>query len=216
MRLKSIRRSKKQKHFFFSDIRFIFAAFIKTTGILEELKAYKIEFMGLPNGKHTFSFDIGSEFFDCFAHSEIRHGDVHLDLHMEKEENMLVFDFNFHGWVEVSCDRCLDMYREPVDFERRIYIKFGEDHSEQADDIIVIPHTETYVDISHYVYEFLHLVLPLRRVHPDDSQGRSGCDPDMLARVKAHSAGNTDPSADKPLEGAPFEALKSLRFKKSN
>ncbi len=185
-------------------------------GVLEELKAYKIEFMGLSNGNHTFSFDIGRVFFDCFAHSEIRHGDVHLDLQMEKEENMLVFFFDFDGWVEVTCDRCLDVYHEPVDFERRIYFKFGEDYAEQTDDIIVIPKTESQINVSHYVYEFLHLVLPLRRVHPDDPEGHSGCDPDMLARVQEHAAEKSQPYGDKPLEGAPFEALKSIRFKKNN
>ncbi len=183
---------------------------------MEELKAYKIEFMGLSSGNHQFSFDIGSVFFDCFAHSEIHHGDIHLDLRLEKEENMLVFDFDFNGWIEVVCDRCLDAYREEVAFERRIYFKFGDEHTEQTEDIIVIPHEQSQVDISQYVYEFLHLVLPLRRVHPDDDQGRSGCDPDMLARVEAYNTGGAHQYTEKPLEGAPFEALKSLRFKKNN
>ncbi len=183
---------------------------------MEELKAYKIEFMGLSNGNHSFSFDIGDVFFDCFAQSEIRHGDVHLDLQMEKEENMLVFSFDFGGWVELTCDRCLELYREPVGFERRMYFKFGDEHAEQSEDIVVIPHSETQLDMSHYVYEFLHLVLPLRRVHPDDAHGKSGCDPDMLARVKAHSPDKPHSGTDKPLEGEPFEALKSLRFKQNN
>jgi len=184
-------------------------------GTLEELKAYKIGFMGLAIGNHAFSFDIGRDFFACFAHSEIQHGDVHLDLRMEKEENMLVFDFSFRGWLEVACDRCLDHYREYLDFDRQMYFKFGDAHAEQTEDIILIPHTESEVDVSQYVYEFLHLALPLRRVHPDDAAGQSGCDPDMLARVRAHAADQSGQGTE-PLADSAFEALKSLRDRKNN
>ena len=36
--------------------------------------------------------------------------------------------------------------------------------------------------LSQYIYESICLSLPYQRVHPVGSDGKSGCDPDMLAR----------------------------------
>ncbi len=183
---------------------------------MEALQSYKIGFTGLSNGKHMFSFDIGSAFFDCFEQSEIAQGKVLLDLNMEKEDNMLVFEFVFKGWVELFCDRCLENYREPVDQQHMIYVKFGEEYSEPGEEVVVIPHGDRYFDVSHYVYEFLHLGLPLRRIHSDKEDGTSGCDQDMLKRAEALSPGNKQTDHNELPDGSPFEALKKLRFNKKN
>ena len=42
--------------------------------------------------------------------------------------------------------------------------------------------SETEIDLSQYIYESICLSLPYQRVHPVGSDGKSGCDPDMLAR----------------------------------
>jgi len=183
---------------------------------LEALKQYKIGFTGLANGRHHFPFDIGPAFFDCFDHSEIERASVHLDLNLDKESNMLVFDFVFSGWIELVCGRCLGCYHEPVDHQQRIYVKFGDDFKEQSEDVLVIPHTESHFDTAQYVFEFLHLMLPLRRVHPDDEAGASGCDQVMLKRVKEHTPGHRRADSAGPNRESPFEALKSLRFDKDN
>ncbi len=182
---------------------------------MDALTPYKIGFKGLSNGNHHFSFVIGPEFFDCFDQSEIDKAGIHLNLNMEKENSMLVFDFLFSGWIELVCGRCLESYREPVNDQQRIYVKFGEDFIEQSEDVVVIPHSESHIDVTQFVYEFLHLVLPLRRVHPDDESGEFGCDRYMLKRVKEHAPGHRSDSAE-PLSGSPFEALKKLRFNNDN
>jgi uncharacterized metal-binding protein YceD (DUF177 family) len=38
------------------------------------------------------------------------------------------------------------------------------------------------------MYEYIVLSLPVQRIHPDDENGRSGCDPDMLEKLKALTA----------------------------
>jgi len=183
---------------------------------MDALQSYKIGFTGLTNGKHQFSFEIGADFFDCFEQSEIHHGKVFLDLDLDKEDNMLVFGFAFTGWVELLCDRCLDNYREPVDQQHRIYVKFGDVYSEPGEEVVVIPHGDSSFDVSHYAYEFLHLGLPMRRIHHDLENGSSGCDQDMLRRAEALSPGSK-PSGHKEMPGnSPFEALKQLRFNKKN
>jgi len=183
---------------------------------LEELKPYNIEFAGLAQGTHRFTYRIGEEFFGCFEHSEINFGTISLDLTMEKESDMLVIDYVFKGHVELDCDICLKPYRQPVEHDHRMYVKFGNDFTEQSEDVIEIPSEARHFDIAHYVYEYIHLNLPIKRVHAGDGQEGSECDKEMLDKVASHSfdlkTGNTVES----LAASSQEALKKLRFDKNN
>jgi len=38
--------------------------------------------------------------------------------------------------------------------------------------------------LQQHIYEFIHLALPIRRVHPDDKKGNSTCDPIMLKKLE--------------------------------
>jgi uncharacterized metal-binding protein YceD (DUF177 family) len=44
----------------------------------------------------------------------------------------------------------------------------------------VVPIGENHFDVSPFIYEFIHLSLPVRRVHPDNEQGESTCDPEVI------------------------------------
>jgi uncharacterized metal-binding protein YceD (DUF177 family) len=74
---------------------------------------------------------------------------------------------------------------------------------EESEDVVVIPETEYQFDLSSYIYEFIHLALPVRLLHPDDEDGNSTCDPDMLRLLEtlAPTGDTFDPR---------WEALKKL------
>ncbi len=183
---------------------------------MDPLHPYKIGFTGLSIGNHRFEYIIEHDFFECFENSEISKCTVHLDLKMEKETNMLVFDFYFSGWVELDCDRCLDNYKQPVDQTHRLFVKFGDTHTEQSDDVMVIPYTESHFDISQHIYEFMHLGLPIRRAHPVDDKGNTECNKEMLEKMMKHAPGSKSKEADKSKDASTWDALKSLRFKNDN
>jgi len=183
---------------------------------LKELKPYNIEFAGLSQGTHRFSYEIGEAFFGCFEHSEIAFGAISLDLTMEKESDMLVFDYDFKGWVELDCDICLKPCRQPVDHEHRMYVKFGNDFTEQSEDVIEIPSEASHLDIAHYVYEYIHLNLPIKRVHTGDGHEGSECDKEMLDKVARHSVDLKTGNTVESLAASSQEALKKLRFDKNN
>ncbi len=170
-------------------------------------KQFRIGFVGLPTGKHLFSFEIGPEFFSGFEAVAFEEGKLLLDLEMEKGNNMLAFHFRFNGTVILECDRCLEGYRQDLEFEKRLLVKFGESYSEQTDEIVLIPSTESHVDVSQFVYEFIHLGLPLRHVHPDTEDNEPGCNPVVLKKLREHQAkggsGNDDST---------WDALKGIKF----
>ena len=82
---------------------------------------------------------------------------------------------------------------------------------EQSDEIIIIPFTESHIDISHFVYEFLHLGLPLKRVHPDTAEGNEGCDPRVVESLKKYQA-KQQQQKENNVDDSPWKALKTLKF----
>lgn len=162
-------------------------------------RQFVIPFKGLKTGKHDFAFDIDDHFFEDFKESEVTKGNVHVDVLLDKKTNMLEISFDLKGKVMVACDRCLDDVEMPIDFKAKLYVKFGDVTEEQTDEIIVLSHNETELDIAQDIYEYVHLALPYKRVHPDDEKGESTCNKEMLQKLKEYLTDrneDTDPRWD--------------------
>lgn len=150
---------------------------------MDYLKQFVIPFSGLELGKHQFDFALGDKFFESIEYSEISRGDLQVGLNLEKQEQMLIFQFNIKGYVRVECDRCLDDLDIELDDAEQLIVKFGNDFHEESEDVIVIPQSEHQFDISHYLYEFILLSMPVQRIHPDDEDGCSTCNPEFLQKL---------------------------------
>jgi uncharacterized metal-binding protein YceD (DUF177 family) len=137
---------------------------------------------------HSYDFAIGENFFSDLGYSEFEHGHLSVHIDMEKREDVLTMDLSIKGEVEVSCDRCLDMFYMPVSFEGKVYA--GENINAIVDredtDSIEINTARMEVDLTHYVYESICLSLPMQRFHPDDENGKSTCNADMLKILNTH------------------------------
>ncbi len=139
---------------------------------------------GLKPGSHQFDFEIDDSFFENFEYSEIRNGGIHLHLVIEKEENLLVFHFDFKGHVRVPCDRCYEPFDLPIGGKERLILKFGHDFHEESEEVQVVPIGENHFDISPFIYEYIHLSLPVRRVHPENELGENTCDAGIIERLE--------------------------------
>ena len=92
------------------------------------------------------------------------------------------------GFVKQTCNRCLEEYSQKVETNNDLLIKFGEQWEDVNDEVVMIPFGENMLDISQFIYEFVHLGLPLGRYHPDDETGNSTCNPEMLEKLEQHNA----------------------------
>jgi uncharacterized metal-binding protein YceD (DUF177 family) len=149
---------------------------------------YRVPFKGLKEGEHTFDFEIDSSFFESFSKSEIRESNLHVRVVLQKSFRLLTLDFIISGTVRVPCDRCLDEFDLPVSFRETLYVKLGDKRDEVSANTLVIPEDDSFLVISQYIYEYAHLALPLRRVHPEDDQGHPTCNPVMLKKLEELSA----------------------------
>jgi uncharacterized protein len=163
-------------------------------------RQFIIPFKGLKVGRHNFVFDIDDTFFDDFEQSEITKGKVHVEVDLEKKTNMLELYFSLAGDVMITCDRCLDEFEMPIEYDSELFVNFGDITEEQTDEIIVLAHSEFEIDVAQYIYEFVHLSLPYKRVHPLDKKGRSTCNKEMLKKLDEYiireNDNNNDPRWD--------------------
>lgn len=155
---------------------------------------FTIPLSGLKEGNRTYSFEIGKGFFEQFEGSEIKEGELVAVVDLDKRSSHMDLRFRIFGYVMISCDRCLEMFMHPMECENRLIIKLGKNWDENDPDILTIPSDEHELDINQYLYEFIHLALPIQNIHPDDEKGRSTCDPEMLKRINEHTSDSVNES----------------------
>ncbi len=182
---------------------------------MKALKPFNIAFVALSNGEHEFSFELNDDFFACFEQSEIVKSKLTGKLVLDKKSNMMDLHFIISGQVELQCDRCLEPFWYDMNLQRSLYIKFGERLEEQSDDVIIIPATESHIEVGGYFYEFAILGIPVKKVHEEDDKGNQQCDPLILKQLEKympHKGDNTEQdNNDKPSDSR-WDALKNIKF----
>ncbi len=146
-----------------------------------------IPLSGLKEGGHSYNFEIGDAFFELFEGSEITRGDLNAVIDLDKRFTHMDLRFSIKGSVMINCDRCLEPFSQSLLCENRLLIKTGKNWDENDPDILTIPADEHELDVKQYIYEFIHLALPIKRTHPLDKKGKSTCDPEMLKKINEHT-----------------------------
>jgi uncharacterized metal-binding protein YceD (DUF177 family) len=160
---------------------------------------FSIPISGLKEGHYSFDFEINTKFFDLFEESEIKEGDLTAVAEIEKRSSLIEMEIKISGTVRVCCDRCLEIFDQKIECENELLVKFGSEKDASDPEIITIPRDEQALDVKQFIYESIYLALPIQRIHPDDTEGNSTCDPGMLRKLKEHlveEEGRDDPRWD--------------------
>ncbi len=151
---------------------------------------------GLANGTHCVSIKCDKTFFDIAQMEELHDGDLDLQITMEIQDKNVQIRFDFKGYVVAACDRCLDDVRVPMDFSEHLVVKLVENpaafENQEDDNLWIIGEKEPMIDIFHFVYESILLAMPMRIVHPDDENGNSTCNPEILGKLNELKAKDDD------------------------
>ena len=159
-------------------------------GRIEEMRKlgiYDIPFTGLILGTHRYQFEIDSTFFDQFEYSELEDAKFSIELDLEKQSTMLILHFNLKGKVKTICDTCGDDFDLSVSYKDRIIVKFGEQGVEQTDEIWEIAHHEHQINVANLIYEYSHLSLPPKRIHP-----KGKCNVDAINELHKYEQGQEE------------------------
>ena len=168
---------------------------------------YAVRISGVGEGVHHFSFELDDLFFASFDNPDLRNGSVRAAVELEKKAGFMALHFRFTGEVSLACDRCLDLFRETIAHEETVFVKLGDTPGELEDNVIMIRPEDHEIEVGQIMYEYIVLSLPVQRVHPVDEHGRSGCDPEMLRRLKSLTIKESNPER---LTDPRWDALKGI------
>ncbi len=172
---------------------------------------YDIAFKGLAEGEHEYDFQIGDKFFGYFENSLVDSGEVDIKVILEKRSTFLKLQITIKGWVELTCDRCLDNYRQKIKQKTELFVKFGEQEFEDGENVIWLLPGENQLNLAQIFYEYTMLGIPLRHVHPKNKDGKRECNKEMLKKLKSYM--DTPPSEGEGQQeqiDPRWEALKKL------
>ncbi len=169
---------------------------------------YSIEFKGLKEGLHEFDFEVDNKFFEHFEGSLVEKGEVKIVVLMEKRSTFIQLQLKINGGVELTCDRCLEKYKQEITNEAELFIKFGEETFDEDENVIWILPEEHAINLTQPIYEYVSLSIPLRHIHPKNKNGKRECDPKMLKKLKKYTHSKTE---EKGSTDPRWDALKKLR-----
>jgi uncharacterized protein len=139
------------------------------------IAAYSINIVGLSNKEHHFQYEFGSEFFRKYGTDIVSEGKFLVDLSLTKHETFIETQFKISGAAHLTCDRSLEPFDFPIESKNKIVFKYGDEYQEITDEIIVIPRDTATLELGQYIYEFIALGIPLKKLHPKfQDEGEDG------------------------------------------
>lgn len=131
------------------------------------IKAYEIDVIRLKDGRHAFKFEVGDKFFEYYQANDWLNGaNIEVDVNLTKTVSVMEVDFHIHGTVNLTCDRSLEPFDEPLDLHEKVVYKYGPVEEEISEDVFMITKDTPSVNVAQLIYEYILLALPAKKIHP--------------------------------------------------
>ncbi len=153
--------------------------------------AYKLPLKTLAEGTHEFDYRLDKQFFVNMEYADVRDADLDVHLTVTYRNDLYRLAVKITGTVTMLCDRCLDDLVLPIDTSYEVGVEYGDDYNDESDDLIVIPHSDSYVNVAYMLFDTVVLVIPIKHVHP-----LGKCNRAMSALLKKHRAHGTGEDAE--------------------
>ena len=154
------------------------------------MRTFEIAFVGLKPGVHEFNYELDTQFFKDKAGDSNEGIVANVKLSLDKNNGFMLLKFMVGGNAEVNCDRCGNQINVDLWDEFKMVVKLTEDpqkanEEEEDADIFYIAKSESHIEISDLLYEFVMLSIPTQHVCGNDSKGQSTCNKDVLKKLEA-------------------------------
>ena len=169
------------------------------------MKAFSVNILGLSLKTHHFEFTLDDAFFKEYGDNLVSEGNLTAVVELTKKETFIGGHLAIKGTVRLTCDRSLEQFDEPIEVDKKIVFKYGEHDEELSDEIIVIQRDRAELDLGQYLYEFIILEVPMKKIHP---RLRSDEDDEVEGKVIYTSLG--EDSAEDPVDPR-WEKLKKIK-----
>lgn len=173
---------------------------------LKSLRNYSIPFTGLKLGKHLFEFEVNDAFFDEFEYSLVKKANLICRVELEKQETMIILDFQITGTIDANCDRCLSPYPQQLDISEQQVAKFSEEPVGEDEEIIILTKNDHEINIAGLIYEYINVAVPFITVCGEEGN-TPYCDKEMLESLNKLSTNTEQEERTDPR----WDALKKLK-----
>ncbi|MEZ5047811.1 MAG: DUF177 domain-containing protein [Chitinophagaceae bacterium] len=158
---------------------------------MKHKREYEIAFVGLKPGLHFYNFQIDSKFFEHFEQTDFTNPQLDVKLNLDKKSGIFLLHFEINGKITLPCDRCNEEMEWTVwdEFDLVVKIIPDEEVEQKASidaEVAYIGRSESILDVSGWIYEFIVLSIPMQRIHPLDQQNQSTCNPAILKYLVDH------------------------------
>ena len=178
---------------------------------MKSLRTFDIHVFKLSVGKHDYQFKIDEKFFESFENGIVTKGKLICDIQLDKSETMIQMNFRINGQAELTCDRSLELFDHPLSFERKVIFKFGEEEKELSDEMMVIPRDTPLINVASLIFEFIHLEIPMKKLHPRFETTEGADDEGFLVYSSETEENESKPNESSEPTDPRWEALKKLK-----
>lgn len=133
---------------------------------MKGLRTFDIDIVSLSNAKHYYDYTLDSTFFENFEDSLLDKGELKANVTLDKSETMIQVTISVAGWVELTCDRSLEPFEYQINTTDQVIFKYGKEYAEISDEIVTIPFETQKLNLSQFIYEFIGLAVPMKKLHP--------------------------------------------------
>jgi uncharacterized protein len=172
-------------------------------------RAYRVNIISLSNKIHQFQFEIGDEFFRQYGTGLVSEGAFTADVTLDKHETLIEARFVIRGEAKLICDRSLDPFQHPVKIDKKVVFKYGDTNEELSDEIIMIHRDSDSLELGQYMYEFIGLEIPIKKLHPRYAE--EGYDDDSEGKIIYTSGPEVDKNGEDDDIDPRWEKLKKLK-----
>jgi len=130
------------------------------------LSKYCIDIINLKNQEYQYEFTIDLSFFNQFEECEFENCSLDCFIVLRKTEGFIETNFHIQGQIELECDRSLDKFNHSIDLNKKMVFKFSNEDKEIDIEVELISRNRQNIDMSQYIYEFISMGIPMKKLHP--------------------------------------------------
>jgi uncharacterized metal-binding protein YceD (DUF177 family) len=171
---------------------------------------FSVNIIGLGIKAHEFNFSLGKAFFEEFGKDLLEGGQFEARVVLDKHETFIEATFNMAGTAKLICDRSLEPFDFPLQVDKKMVFKYGAEEAEITDEIIVIPQDKTSLNLGQYMYEYITLALPMKRIHPKFQEQEEEDDDETEGKIIYTSQTESENEGEGPVDPR-WEVLKKLK-----
>lgn len=161
--------------------------------VMGKRREFEIAFVGLKPGIHEFTYTVDDKFFAEVENREFTNCTATVKLQFDKKSSFMLLKFEIGGKADVVCDRCGNTLTMDLWDEFNMVVKMVDNpdemnQQEEDPDVHYISRTESHLDVSDWIFEFVSLSVPFQKSCKEEEMGGPQCNKEVLDKLKEMEA----------------------------